>query len=46
MTRQTIIFNKSWGDDDEYAYHMKSFIETFKIQDLVYYRELHRWLFK
>jgi hypothetical protein len=45
MKRQTIIFGKSWGED-EYAYHMKSFVDLFKIQDSVYYGKLHRWLFE
>jgi len=46
MRRQTIVFCKSWGDDEEYAYHMHSFVDFFKIQDHVYYGKLHRWLFE
>jgi hypothetical protein len=45
MRRQTIVFDKSWGED-EYAYHMKSFVDLFKIQDSVYYGKLHKWLFE
>jgi hypothetical protein len=45
MRRQTIVFDKSWGED-EYAYHMKSFVDLFKIQDSAYYGKLHRWLFE
>lgn len=45
MRRQTIVFDRSWGED-EYAYHMKSFVDLFKIQDSVYYGKLHKWLFE
>jgi|LakMenEpi03Aug12_release.lakeMendotaPanAssembly.Ray.scaffolds.fasta_scaffold1082280_3 hypothetical protein len=45
MRRQTIVFDRSWGED-EYAYHMKSFVDLFKIQDSAYYGKLHKWLFE
>jgi hypothetical protein len=45
MRRQTMIFNRSWNED-EYAYHMRSFVDLFKIQDPVYYGKLQRWLFE
>jgi hypothetical protein len=45
MRRQTIVFCKSWNED-EFAYHMRSFVDLFKIQDPVYYGKLHRWLFE
>ncbi len=42
MRRQTMIFNRSWNEE-EYAYHMHSFVDMFKSND--YVRNLHRWLF-
>jgi hypothetical protein len=43
MRRQTMIFNRSWNED-EYAYHMRSFVDLFKSDD--YVRKLHKWLFE
>jgi hypothetical protein len=43
MRKQTMVFGRSWGED-EYDYHMISFVDMFKSND--YVRNLHKWLFE
>ncbi len=46
MKRQTIIFDKSWGERSFCNYDMIGFVETFKNKDIGYFGNLHRWLFE
>jgi hypothetical protein len=46
MRKQTMVFGRSWGED-EYDYHMRSFVDLFKIQDIDdFHMNLHKWLFE
>jgi hypothetical protein len=45
MRRQILIIGRSWGED-EYAYHMKSFIQVFGDTSEGWKRNLHKWLFE